>query len=118
MIESFHPTDYVSCSCNEISVSGGHAMRMSARDFANFVRVDDEDNEIEITVREESEIEEGSKRYLTTDDLMSELDRLIETIEKLPTAAKHSPIDHLDHCASLMLFSSIIKSLRYDNQLS
>lgn len=47
IIESFHETDYVTCKCGEISVYGGNiALYSSARDYTNFLRVDDEGNEI------------------------------------------------------------------------
>lgn len=47
VIISTHRHDFVSCSCGEISVDGGGAYnRASARDFANFIAMyDDEESE-------------------------------------------------------------------------
>lgn len=45
VVESTHRHDLVACSCGEIFVDGGSDyFRAGARDFANFIRpVDDED---------------------------------------------------------------------------
>ena len=49
ILESFHETDYVKCSCEEISIYGGRqSYKAAAKDFKNFLRIDDEGNEIEV----------------------------------------------------------------------
>jgi hypothetical protein len=46
IIESTHVHDYKTCSCGEISVDGGNEYhRCSAKDFHNFIRLDDKDNQ-------------------------------------------------------------------------
>ena len=43
IIESFHRHDYVTCACGEIAVDGGlDYFKVIARDYANFLRIDDE----------------------------------------------------------------------------
>ena len=52
IIESFHPTDVVECKCGEIAVDRGLGLGCAARDWKNFVRVDDEGNEIVVRITE------------------------------------------------------------------
>ena len=49
-IESFHPTDLVLCKCGEISVDAGEGLKCAAKSWENFLRVDDEGNEIIVKV--------------------------------------------------------------------
>lgn len=49
IIESFHQFDYVSCDCGEISIDGGeYTFGASAKNFANFLRIDDNDKEVAV----------------------------------------------------------------------
>lgn len=127
VIESFHSTDYVACKCGEIAVDAADAMICFARDFKNFVRVDENGNEILVKMKgedeffgpplskydiddrhtEENSIENTSNRK---EDLINELDELIKGIERLPQQAILSPITHADFCSLMMLLSAIFKS--------
>lgn len=125
-IESFHDTDFVLCDCNEISVSGGNAMFCSAKSWNNFIRVDENNNEIIPKIvdkwPEPSEEEYFLNKVLTPDNndisspkpdreaLLKELDYMIENIEKLPEHALILPITHYDFVSSLILLSSILKT--------
>jgi hypothetical protein len=51
IIESMHPSDLQLCKCGEIGVDGGEALKCSARDWANFLRVDDEGKETAVRVQ-------------------------------------------------------------------
>ncbi len=110
-IESFHPTDYVTCKCGEISVSEGDAMRCSALDFKNFLRVDDVGNEIIVTVKKEEVLpnQETSHRP-NREELLQMLDEMIKSYENLPQHAMLAPITHSDFCSSLMLLLGIFRS--------
>jgi hypothetical protein len=107
VIESFHPTDYVSCSCGEISVEEGLTLKCSAKDWSNFLRVDDEGNEI--VVRVETTIpDEPSK--LTKIQKLDMLDEMIRSYERLPQSAMSQPVSNYDLISSLLLLSSILRS--------
>lgn len=106
IIESFHQFDYAMCSCGEIAVDGGNAMKCLAKDFKNFMRVDDVGNEIHVTVKESMELIPSTK--LTRDDLMKMLDEMIKSYERLPTGAMTNPVNHYDLCAALILIQSIL----------
>lgn len=111
IIESFHDLDYVACKCSEISVSGGSKMECAARNWENFLRVDDKGNEIIVSVKEKI-IEEAQEIVSkpTKKDLIKILEEMINNIENLPQMAMSSPINHYDFVSALLLLSSIFKA--------
>ncbi len=112
IIESFHSTDYVTCKCDEISVSGGSAMRCAAKDFCNFMRVDDEGNEVvpKVLLANVSAItQEAEQEEITYDGLVNMLDEMIKNIERLPSHVMTSPITHYDFCSLMLLLSGILR---------
>lgn len=113
IIESFHRNDYVSCSCQEISIDGGqHLFRCAAKSFENFLRVDDVGNERAIKFEEKSEEEYLSEpiRKPTKAEMIEMLEEMIANIEKLPANAMSAPITHYDWVSSLLLIASILKA--------
>ena len=57
IIESFHQHDYVKCKCDEIAVDGGpDGCRVMAKNWDNFLRVDDSGKEYPIKVKEKEEV--------------------------------------------------------------
>lgn len=111
IIESFHPSDYVFCKCGEISVDGGQALRCFAKDWANFLRVDDDGNEIVPTIKEaEKEIKGDISSKPTRNDLLNMLDEMIKDVDRLPQHAQTSPASQLDLSASLLLISAILRA--------
>ena len=117
VIESFHSTDLVLCKCGEIFVEGGDALRCGASDWNNFLRVDDEGNEIVVVVKNKAEAtinDETSREFVqskpTKKDLLGMLDDMIANIEKLPIHAMSSPISHYDFVAALMLIGQILRT--------
>lgn len=116
IIESFHATDYVLCSCGEISVDGGDALRCTSKDWENFLRVDDEGNEIipKIIDKTDSKSNEESSQFkqpaTSKKELMNLLDEMIQNIEKLPQQAMTTSINHYDFVSLLILLSTIFRS--------
>lgn len=109
VIESYHSTDLVLCKCGEIEVDGGDALRCAAKNWNNFLRVDDKDNEIMVTVKDDVKQLDFDKP-IGRSDLIKELDSMINQIESLPSHAMTTPINHYDQCALLILLSAILKS--------
>jgi len=108
VLESYHRGDYVECKCGEISISGGNeTYECYARDWENFVRVDDEDNEIMVR------IEEDVKPLYNGDDndLMRIVDEMIRIVEDLPSHALTEPITHYDYLSLLMVIRKMAKML-------
>jgi hypothetical protein len=113
IIESFHPTDYVICKCGEIAVDGGDAMRCYAKSFENFLRVDDEGNEI--IVRVESKSDDVKRLYIenttpTKKDLLMMLEDMHQCYQKLPEVAKQAYVTNYDLESVLGLVLSIFRA--------
>lgn len=118
VIESFHRHDFVSCKCGEISVDGGQEyFRCLAKDWANFIRVDDENNEIPVKIVAEEQkkplqtLQTEEPQSLTLETRLSMLDEMIKSIERLPDYALDAPVNHYDYLAMLTLLREIFKSL-------
>lgn len=132
IIESFHATDYVDCKCGEIGVDGGEALRCCAKSWDNFLRVDDEGNEIPVKIEELTKYDradmepysydESEKRNASTNekqqahdtkphkkDIIIMLDNMISDYDKLPQHVLQSPISHYDFLSLLLIISAFAK---------
>lgn len=117
IIESFHRYDYISCDCGEISIEGGADKFITgAKDYANFLRIDDLDRESPVKVQESND---GQKNALPEKDVESKPSRkeLIEMlvgmakeIERLPDRAMQQPINQYEYYSLLTLLSAIFKA--------
>lgn len=119
IVESFHSTDYVYCKCGEIFVDGGDSLKCGAKDWSNFIRVDDEGNEIIVKVQESpSSSSEGQKAENTQNaqhkpskvELLEMLHDMIKSIENLPPNALSTYITHYDYVSSLILLLALFKA--------
>jgi hypothetical protein len=114
VLESFHKFDYVSCKCGQIGISGGeNTYECAAKDWSNFIRLDDEDNEISVKVREEIKevpIEDEVPSRFTRDQQIYMLETMVQNIESLPKHAMNQPINHYDFYSYMLLIVSILKS--------
>lgn len=115
IIESFHRHDYVTCKCGEIAVDGGtDYFKAMARDFNNFLRVDDEGNEIIVTIQEKAsdtglaeEIQAPVKTCKA--DLLKMLDEMVKRYDDLPSSAMITPINHYDFSSLLIFLASWLR---------
>jgi hypothetical protein len=112
VIESYHHYDWVTCKCGEISVDGGmNAYKASAKDWNNFIRVDDMDNEImPKIVNKDSDVVAEEVKALDKPELIRMLEEMIRSYEKLPEKAMYEPITHSDFVSALMLLLSILRA--------
>jgi hypothetical protein len=114
VLESFHEFDYVTCKCGEISISGGSIrLECSAKDWKNFVRIDDQGNEISVKVLQQGEVNEQKdeeSQDMTRDEKIEMLETMVKNIESLPKAALLASINHYDLYSYLILVVSILKS--------
>ena len=108
IIESFHPTDIVECKCGEIAVYEGNALRCAARDFNNFIRLDDKDQEIQVKILDEK-VQEEEKKEPTRDELLEIFGNYIKSIENLPPQAMQSYVSHYDLWTALAMVYAILK---------
>jgi hypothetical protein len=114
IIESFHQYDYVTCKCGEIAVDGGTSyFRCVAKNIENFLRIDDEGNDIIpkfIDAEEKANVKplDIAAKPNRTDRLVM-LDEMIKSIEKLPVHAMSSYITHYDYYSLLLLLQSLLR---------
>lgn len=104
IIESLHLRDDVTCKCGQISVSGGERLLCASLNWDNFLRIDDDGNEIKPTIQDKPEP--------TLDDLLTELDEMIKRIDAMPPQAMTVSINHYDWQSMLILMSYIFKLLK------
>ena len=123
IIESFHATDWVTCKCGEIHVDGGDAMKCAAKNWSNFLRVDDNGNEIIVKVNSTSNPQNSSPSNSTECDsnngdqyshkkpskaeLIDMLKEMIKNIENLPEYGMSAPITHYDFSSLLILLLAL-----------
>lgn len=126
IIESFHRYDVVSCQCGEISIDGGFDFyRAVVGDWNNFLRIDDEGNEIIPKIEENKEdikkvVQDYArseldaiqkKKDLCFQDLLQMLDEITKSYQNLPPHARYEPVSNSDLEGLLMLLSKLFKSL-------
>ncbi len=122
VIESFHCHDFVECKCKEIHVDGGpDFFRAGANDWKNFIRIDEDGNEIPIKIQivPDSEMPQvmhapsANDQYAvkepTRDDLLMMLKDAIDVYEKLPQSAMHHPVTHYDLLNAMMIIYAVLK---------
>ena len=114
IIETFIANEFVSCKCGEITI--GPDLYAKANDFCNFLRVDDEGNEIIVTYQEKGKGEEQPQcpkfdQKPTKNELLKEMDTLIAYYNEMPENALLTPVSHSDLLSVLLVISSLFKSI-------
>ena len=108
IIESFHEFDRITCQCDEISITGGQVRyECSSKNWNNFVRIADDDSEINVTVQDQPkpEIMEIAK---DKDYYLSLVSEMIAAIDHLPEQAKYSACTQMDYQSLLYLIKGFI----------
>lgn len=138
VLESFHEFDRVECSCGEVSITGGQVkFLVFAKDFANFLRIDDQDKEISVKIREKDEMEllecgasidsdsgdnnngnvdldgkgigEDLRPAFTRDELVATVDHLISYIDGLDSHRQLQPVSQIDLKGILSLIRDVLQ---------
>lgn len=111
ILESFHRFDFVTCKCGEISIDGGNdTLWCSAKDFNNFIRVDENGHEILVKLVDKPDNEnpvEPSKP--TRKEQIEMLEAMIKNLENLPQNAMSLPVNHYDLYSFMLVISSILR---------
>lgn len=111
ILESTHPNDYISCKCGHISINGGdERYECFALNFDNFLRVDDEGNEIVVKVKENDQTSTNLNARLSKKELLNVLDEMHQKIEALPMEAALSSVTNADLASLMMLLSAIFRA--------
>ena len=112
VLESFHTYDYVACKCGEISISGGNdRLECSAKDWKNFLRIDENGHEIMVKVQGE----DGSPQLpaiMSENEKIEMLEAMIKNIENLPQAAMYQPVNQYDLFSFMVIILAILKDLK------
>jgi hypothetical protein len=116
-LESIHRHDWVQCKCGEIYIDGGlDYLRCGAKDWANFLRIEDDGTLTEVTyiAPEEPKEEVSSKPddeplppTISKKEVFELLKARLEATEKIPPGA---PITHYDYQDLLALMIAVLRS--------
>ena len=115
IIESVFFKDDVNCKCGEISLSGGNIKNWCyAKNWENFLRIDDDGNEIVPRIINASEKNEVGDEYQkiskpTKEEKIEMLGAMIKSTKELPEGAMILPISQYDFLSLIMLLYSIFK---------
>lgn len=121
VIESLDQYDYVTCKCGEIAVDGGQSYcRCMAKDWNNFLRIDDEGNVVIPKIIEKGDKEKALDeltsdaqsrgeydKKLTRADMLDMLRQQIKSLEELPPQAMTCFVTNYDLLSLMMLLSAI-----------
>jgi len=107
VIESTHQYHLSTCSCGEIGVDGGTTyFRSIARNPKNFIRLDEDGNELEPI--SDDQIEPMPPKA-TKSEMLDMLKQMIKTMEQMPPQAMNSYVTNYDLYSVLLLFSGLFK---------
>jgi len=117
LIESFHRYDYVSCECGEIAVDGGKEYyKVMAKNYDNFIRIDDMGNEVPIKVLDEAD--NSNNNTNSDNDIINDSDKLSpfqtfvamkENLDALPEFVKDEKISYRELSSILAVLIEILK---------
>jgi hypothetical protein len=110
IIESFHSADYVGCQCGEIAIDGGdYRFKNYAKNWENFIRIDDLGNEIPIKIvdPEKKETEEKKEENILS---LSTFFQMIENLNQLPEHVKDQAVTNRDLYHILKSFADELRN--------
>jgi len=111
IIESFALDDYVMCECEEIAISGGDQKFLAyAKDFKNFLRVDDNGNEIKTTFVDEQRIDLEKTNTMSKEDLLLTLKQHIETYDQMPSHHLEKVVTKYELFQSLLVIYALLRA--------
>lgn len=117
IIESLAIVDYVSCKCAEITIWGGdQTYKAAAKDWNNFLRVDDEGKECPVKIVDKlpndpinkTDVNPLDISPLTKADKLKALDDMIASYESLPAHAMSQPASNYEILSVLLLVKSLL----------
>ncbi len=113
ILESFALGDYVECKCGEIAIAGGHDKLVTwAKDYANFLRVDDDGFEVAVkydAAKDNNQVKDEIISRPTRTEMIDMLDEMAKNIERLPQHAMLQPITHADHYSLILLLVALLR---------
>jgi hypothetical protein len=118
VIESVLATEHVLCPCGEIGVAGGQQMLFKAyTSDDNFIRIDDDGNEIKPELAKAKESAE--KLLVNMDDLgqiIKDMGTIVESLESLEDYSMRLPLNQYDLLTVLRLVKRVAELVSYAHQ--
>ena len=117
MIESFHSTDYMECSCKSIYVDGGESLKCGATDWGLFARINEAGDIIPVEYRESivDEIKpimnDLPQHGPSVENLIDNLHHMATEMDRLPDQALRQYVSQYDLYRVVSLLSAIFKSI-------
>lgn len=120
ILESFHENDWVSCKCSEISICGGNVrLECSAKDWKNFLRVDDHGNVIvpKVVQKDDVKLQQDENdvklqpKLTTFKEKLDMLKSMVNHFEELPKHIMDSAITHYDLYSIALVIVSLLEEL-------
>ena len=117
ILESKNRHDNVECSCEEIGIDGGSDyFKAYAKDWRNFIRLDDDDKEVipKIVDKEpvpdpvKEERTEALPHNLTKKDHIDAITDMINLYDRLPDDELRRPVSQYDHYSLLILIRAFL----------
>lgn len=114
VVESFQEFDYVSCKCDEIAITGGTVKyECFAKNWENFLRVDDNGDVIPIRLAAKEDVIEkyiNEPAPVSKGELIEELARLVSYSETMSDQALSQPVSQYELLRFISLIVTILKS--------
>jgi hypothetical protein len=111
IIESMHRHDMQWCKCKHIAVDGGQDyFRCIAGDWNNFLRLDEEDNEIKVEIKEQEPKPKEEPPAISKEEMVDMLKLHIQGFDNLPDHAKHQPASMYDMQCLAMIIYGILRN--------
>lgn len=114
IIESFLQNDFVTCKCGEISIDGGnYYLRCAARDWRNFIRIDDNGDEVIPKIVEKDQIEESESEIsnkMSRKELLEMFRIMTDKLDELPRHVKQMSPTNADLYSFMLVLSQILEA--------
>ena len=116
IIESFTIGDLVECECGAIAITGGtYQYSTFARDYADFLRIDDMGNEIPVKCKDKESDEQqdctpiDDPKPLSRKELIEKLEAMIKADINLPQDAHIQHLTYVDFLRYIVEILNILK---------
>ncbi len=117
ILESFYLNDVVECSCGEITIWGGlYELNSKANDYENFLRIDEDGNEITVRFLQKGEEDKEEELYeikgrLSKKEAIELMERTLKGMQDSLDHSMNRYVNYYDFCYYLSL---ILSALRED----
>ena len=119
IIESHFSGDVMYCKCGAISVFGGDSMDMAPFGSPNFLRIDEQGNEVVVSYKridgekEANDPVEQPPEYFTAEDHVKYLERLLELDEDFLDKGHNQPMSRVEVIQYMRYIVKLFKGMKH-----